>query len=80
MTAGELQRIALHLSNQGWCRHWLNYGDRHENVQMAIQVLDSEKAVPIPELNKLGFKQYPENLYTIERTNDDGTPFVSKLF
>ena len=38
MTATELQRIAVRLSNQGWCRHWLNYGDRHEDILMAARV------------------------------------------
>lgn len=81
MTAGELQRIAVRLSNQSWCRHWLNFYNNHDNVKMAIQVKDWDgKCEPIPDLTKLGFEELPDFIYVINRTNEDGSPFISQLF
>ena len=91
MTIQELQRIVVRLSNSGWVRWWSNFDCRETNVRMAIQVLDHAGAgglvpVPVRELEAIGFKEFDEAkcgaryLYTIERTNEDGTPFVSKLF
>ena len=81
MTANELQRFARHLSNQVWTRHWLNYGDRHQNVRMAIQCIDAAGApVQIRELPGKGFTEEPRHMYTVARTNDDGSPFISQLF
>lgn len=87
MTATKLQSIALRLSNQTFCRHWLNWTDRHENVLMAIQCRDYEgKVEEVKALLSEGFNLWETTdpqclwIYTIPRTNDDGTPFVSKLF
>lgn len=87
VTAHELQRIASRLSNQCWCRHWLNYGDRRTGVIMAIQcvdILDSGRFTParVNGIEELGFTLADDErlLYTIPRTNEDGTPYVSKLF
>jgi hypothetical protein len=80
MTASELQRIVLRLANQSWCRYWLNYGDRRETVEMAIQSTDTDGGIRIPELEQRGFEYKGNGLYLIPRTNDDGTPYVSKLF
>jgi hypothetical protein len=80
MTANELQRIVTRLANQSWCRYWLNYGDRHKDVEMAIQCLDGDQAIKIRDLEMMGFKRCSMGVYTIPRTNDDGTPFVSSLF
>lgn len=97
MTASELQRIALRLSNSGWCRHWLNLNNSHDGVRMAIQVLEITSVeeddillsmfqpVEVGDLGALGFELLDDDkndshIYTILRTNDDGTPYVSQLF
>ena len=81
MTANDLQRIAVRLSNQSWCRHWLNYGDRHTDVQMAIQCRDSYgNPTEIKCLLELNFVEQPDHIYVINRTEEDGSPFVSKIF
>lgn len=74
MTADEIQNIARRLGNQTWCRYWLNFLDSHTNVTMAIQCRSSSgKPEPVPELVKLGFAAATNFLYTIKRTNADGT-------
>jgi hypothetical protein len=98
MTIRELQRIVVRLSNGAWVRWWSNYGDRHENCLMAIQVLEPEAGsdtcltpvfIPtqVSDLEKVGFQLelsrfygYGHAIYTIPRTNEDGTPYVSNLF
>ncbi len=81
MTATELQRIARVLSNQTYCRHWLNFFNSHDDVKLAIQCRDFQgRPERIPDMDKLGFEESSDFLYTINRTNDDGTPFVSQLF
>lgn len=85
MTVTEIQDIVRRLSNQTWCRYWLNFhGSRHP-VWMAIQCRDeSGKPEPVADLLKIGFvEQQPVNcphLYFIKRTSDDGTDYVSELF
>lgn len=95
MIAGELQRIALRLSNSCWCRHWLNFNSPENPRKMAIQVLDCvpnenpEAEIeftpkPVPELEKLGFKLDNDNaeslwIYVIDRTNKDGTPYNGRI-
>lgn len=81
MTAAKLQRLAAVLSNQTWTRHWLNFHDRHDDVQMAIQCRDFNGTPErIPDFEKMGFEELPDFIYTIKRTNDDGTAYVSQLF
>lgn len=87
MTANELQRIACRLSNQIWCRHWLNFQDRKKDVKMAIQCRDHDGTPErIKDLESKGFELFWTDdidcqwIYTIPRTNDDGTPYESKLF
>jgi hypothetical protein len=83
MTADELQRIALRLSNSGYCRHWLHWNDpSQEPWLMAIRVIDSSGwRVPIKDLETRGFRldAHPGYFYTVERTNEDGTPFRTNL-
>jgi len=96
MTIDELQRIVISLSNSAWVRWWANFGDaRGERpVKMAIQCLDTPPlrqprnpqrfiAVPVPDLERLGFVRCPfyrkECIYLIDRTNPDGTPYKSQL-
>lgn len=87
MTATELQRIANRLSNQSWCRYWMNFFDRKTDVLMAIQILENVSGTPQPvpctDLLRLGFcewAEYPDHIYFIARTNEDGTPYVSEVF
>ena len=79
MTASQLQNIARQLSNSSWCRHWLNWSD----TVMAIQCRD-ESGHPMKinraDANRFGFEEQNHYVYTIPRTNDDGTPYQSKLF
>jgi hypothetical protein len=90
MTATELQRIANRLANQAWCRYWLNFHNSHENVVMAIQIIDSVadesgkfKTAPVKcaDLERLGFKIAPayDHIYFVPRTNKDGTSYTSSL-
>jgi hypothetical protein len=81
MTATEIQNIARRLSNQTWCRYWLNLQNTHKPVVMAIQCRDENgHPEPVGELESLGFNAATGFLYTIKRTNEDGTEFESKLF
>ena len=91
MTIQELHRIVIRLSNSCWVRWWSNFDCRETNVRMAIQVLDHAggfkvEAVRVKDLEALGFQEIDDNktgvkwLYSIARTNEDGTPYVSKLF
>lgn len=81
MTANQLQRIACRLSNSSWCRHWLNLHNSRTDVIMAVQCLDERgRPAQIRDLERLGFKPQDAFIYTIQRTNDDGTPFVSNIF
>lgn len=86
MTADELQRIALGLSNSGWCRYWLNFNHPQNPRTMAIQVVDLQSEenigpVKVHGLEVRGFTLLQDShfVYTIDRTNEDGTPFVSEL-
>ncbi len=84
MTATELQNIARVLSNQAWVRYWLNYYDTRHSVDLAIHVTDFEgKPQRVPELERKGFRRQDamglKGVYVIQRTNEDGTPFESKV-
>ena len=93
MTIDELQSIARRLSNSGWCRWWCHFNYPNTPSQMAIQVLDVLKfedgfqPVPVNDIESLGFTLYqpqsdgaPLNyIYLVDRTNADGTPYVSTL-
>lgn len=86
MTAIELQRIALRLSNSGWCRHWLNFNHPQNPRIMAIQVVDFQSEenigpVKVHGIEAEGFAILAGSnfVYTIDRTNEDGTPFKSEL-
>lgn len=48
---------------------------------MAIQTCGPhDRTEEVPELSKIGFTRLDNNLYTIPRTNEDGTPYISNLF
>lgn len=80
MTATEIQNIARRLSNSSWCRYWLNYTDSEHPI-LAIQCRNGYGVPqPIRDAEKHGLKQQLDFLYTAPRTNEDGTPYVSKLF
>lgn len=93
MTAEELQSIALRLANHGWTRYWIDFRRLSDprSWLMAVQVYrfrpDPFTGIPVlapirlSELEDVGFHlidhaSFPY-LYTIERTNDDGTPYGS---
>ena len=84
MTATELQRIVVNLSNNVFVRYWLNFNRAGGfiQLQMAICCRDDEHSLEIPELENLGFKQLRRAgriYYVIYRTNEDGTPYYSAL-
>jgi len=89
MTAQNFQdNIVLNLSNSCWTRHYLYWNHPSNPVQMAIQCLEyvdgGFEPIRIEELERRGFSLYADGnpsqwIYTIDRTNEDGTPYVSKL-
>ena len=80
MTADKLQDLARVLSNCSWCRYWLNLHDSHY-VIMAIQCRnESGQPLPIHDAERHGLKVGPDFLYTVRRTNKDGSEYQSSLF
>ena len=83
MTADEVQSVARRLSNQTWCRYWLNLHNSREPVTVAIQCRD-ENGNPeaIPDLEKLAMTISPMSpfMYVATRTNADGSNYVSEIF
>lgn len=71
----------MRLSNQYFCRWWIHYNfPNDEDWYMAIAVLDDKhKGVCIPQMESMGFTvtQHYEHqwIYTVRRTNEDGTPY-----
>lgn len=89
MTATELQRLVVRLSNSCWVRHWICLCAFGKQAEMWIQVMDYgvkihdrivKRRVPDGEMEKLGFT-FDETtfIYKIPRTNEDGTPYIATL-
>ena len=86
MTASQLQNIANRLGNCCWCRHWLhwNYPQQAPRL-MALNCREadgSEARIYGGDLERAGFRKEVVNgatYWVIERTNEDGTPFVAEL-
>lgn len=82
MTADQFQlNIVLPLANRGcWVRYWMNWMDQSPGV-MAIQCRDEDgKPHRISDAEHHGLSLVPNEtlfIYTVPRTNADGTPFVS---
>ena len=79
MTIDEFQRIVLSLSNQTYVRWWTHWNYPDSPVMMAIGLHGSIRAGFIAEMADRGFTWEPPMYLTIQRTNDDGTPYISKL-
>lgn len=95
MTIERFQGIVLRVSNFVWCRHWVHFNAPQSPAKMAIQILDlkpgSETDRPqwqprlLKDLENYGFEllngkhNEGDKIYTIARTNEDGTPYESKL-
>lgn len=88
MTASELQRIALRLSNQGWCRHFLHWRyPCQDQWLMAIQFAEMDergrlRVATFKPLEAKGFRVVHEGIglmYVIERTDEEGKPFRSRI-
>ena len=84
MTATELQNIVRVLANQGWTRYWLMWETNPgQPAKMAISCIDGlGRYEVIPEAESKGFRRvWQRNLlfYVIDRTNEDGSPFISSL-
>ena len=91
MTATEFQNnIVLPLANSAFCRYWLCWReDSSSKIYLAIQVAKLEAngkyfIIKCPDFEERGFKEIGANkkapIYIIERTNEDGTPYETKLF
>lgn len=89
MTADRLQLLVTLLSRGAWVRHWLHWNYPSESPWlMAIDIRDSGNR-PIDmngEMEKSGFTRLANwepittgecTIWTIPRTNRDGTPYVS---
>ena len=87
MTANELQRLVVRLSNSCWVRHWLCQGRTGQPAEMWVQVLDKDldgaflpQRLPHKQMEQLGFAWHDcHGFYIIPRTNDDGTPYIVQL-
>jgi hypothetical protein len=88
VTADQLQRLARMLGNQSWCRYWLHYNwPETAPWEMALSCVEFEmrsnrrmsNPCPVPDLLPMGFRATVSDagliVYTIVRTNEDGTPF-----
>lgn len=82
MTAKELQRIAVRVSNNCFCRHWLHFNHPQQTPWiMAIQARDQDgRIVELyqHDMNVCGMTK-DGDFWIVERTNEDGTPFTSLL-
>ena len=84
MTANELQNIVRRLANNCWTRYWLMWQTNlGQPAKMAISCIDeSGKPEPVNGIEERGFKRVDRRgyiFYVIDRTNDDGTPYISNL-
>lgn len=79
MTADELQNIVRILANSSWTRYWLNWSDSEHPV-MAVQCIDFKGiSQPIHDAVSRGFTETENYIYTVPRTNEDGTRYEQKL-
>lgn len=83
MTLQELQHIVLRLANQCHVRYWINrYGKVGEQPTMALDIHLPEEARENQlhiELAGKGFRNCGGGLFAIERTNEDGSPYISRI-
>lgn len=76
ITLDRLQRYALLLSNQGWCRHWSQFGFSSDPWIMAIQIRDETgSAIAIKDLVDEGFILWGDNIHLIGRCDYLGKAF-----
>ena len=79
MTADELQRIVLRLANQVPVRYWLHYNyPNRAPWLMALRIYPrpwSGARRLIAELGAFGMVRDGNGVFTVARTNPDGTPF-----
>lgn len=80
MTATKLQDAVRVLANGAWTRYWMNYSKTADGETiMAVQCRDETgKPQPISDASRHGFAMHNDYFYTIPRTNEDGTPYVSR--
>lgn len=77
MTVDKLQSLIRRLANGGWVRYWL-YWNAIDCTIMAIQCRnESGIPEPIEGMEAIGFSKESNFIYTISRTNEDGTPYKS---
>lgn len=79
MTVDELQSIVRVLANNTWVRYWLNWSDSEHPV-MAFQCKDVRGLPqPVHDAVSRGFTEMDQYIYTVPRTNEDGTRYERKL-
>lgn len=75
MTITQFQQIVVRLANGKHTRYWLNWSGRPYTV-MALQCIETDgKPHKIVDAESHGFKESFDWIYTIRRTNEDGTPY-----
>ncbi len=77
MTATKLQDAVRVLANGSWTRYWLSYNQTSfgETI-MAVQCRDENgKPKPISDAPRHGFAMHNNYIYTVPRTNEDGSPY-----
>lgn len=75
MTIQTFQNIVVRLANGRHTRYWLNWSGRPYTV-MAVQCIDSDgKPQKIQDAETHGLLDTLDYVYTVRRTNDDGTAY-----
>ena len=81
MTLERLQHIVVKLANQAPTRYWVWWNYPLVETEMAIYIeggIDSQTL--LTEMEGRGFKYDATfRVWTIHRTNEDGTPWVTKI-
>jgi hypothetical protein len=76
MTINAFQNIVVRLANGRHTRYWLNWSGRPYTV-MAVQCIDGTgKPEAIKDAESHGLQESFDLVYTVRRTNEDGTPYV----
>lgn len=85
MTVEHLQNIVCRLANSGYCRYWVSWSGSEHPI-MAVQCLSPSDMKP-SKIHDAEARGLTENrapgmddwIYTVPRTNEDGTPYQSKF-
>lgn len=69
MTLERFQRLVLKIGNQMMTRHylWLNYPSTPQLMGIGMECPPTEGGIFWREMKELGFRQYRDNIWVIER-------------